>query len=68
MALFIQGFTCLTHLEAGKPETQTSFTVARSHNNPNGNGIAWTSAEIVYACHGLLAALLGDFLGHTMGM
>ena len=68
MALFIQGFICLEHLEAGKHETQTSFTFARSHNNPNGNGVAWTSAEIECACHGLLAVLLGDFLGHAMGM
>ncbi|KAK4820218.1 LOW QUALITY PROTEIN: hypothetical protein QYF61_021723, partial [Mycteria americana] len=37
----------------------------KSRNNPNGNGIAWTSAGIVSACHGLLAVLLGDFPGHS---
>lgn len=68
MALFIQGFICLTDLEAWKHETKSSFTFVRSHNNPNGNGIAWTSAGIVCARHGLLAVLLGDFLGHSMRM
>lgn len=59
VALFIQGFICLTHLEAGKIETQTSFIFAWSHSNPDGNGKAWTSAKTVCAGHGILAALWG---------
>lgn len=51
------------HLEAGKQETQTSFTLARTYNGASGNGIAWTLAVIVCACYGVLNVLLGDFLG-----